>query len=151
MVCRLITFVLKISKGQFDLRADAPNRPRQKHKKNPVPKDWILVHLIMIAAYPFGLLVITFYHIHSIGRHKWAFGSDPRLYAVTAYAVHCLCGNGYPQRSPIIHIRKISISFLAMSLSWATCTLTSSYSYITATSRQTALVVFLEDCLGYQT
>ena len=60
----------------------------------------------MIAIYPFGLLVITFYHIHSIGRHKWAFGSDPRLYAVTAYTVHCLCGNGYPQRSPIIHISK---------------------------------------------
>nr|DAP37451.1 MAG TPA: hypothetical protein [Caudoviricetes sp.] len=29
--------------------------------------------------------------------------------------------------------------------------MTSSYSYITATSRQTALVVFLEDCAGYQT
>ena len=35
-----------------------------------------------------------------------------------------------------------------MSMSWATCTLTSSYSYITATSRQTALVVFLEFAAG---
>lgn len=33
-------------------------------------------------------------------------------------------------------------------MSWATCTLTSSYSYITATSRQTALVVFLEFARG---
>lgn len=60
----------------------------------------------MTAVYPFGLLAITFYHIHSIGRHKWAFGSDPRLYAVTTFAVLCLCRSGYPQRSPIIHISK---------------------------------------------
>lgn len=35
-----------------------------------------------------------------------------------------------------------------MSMSWATCTLTSSYSYIAITSRQTALVVFLEFAAG---
>ena len=68
----------------------------------------------MIAAYPFGLLVITFYHIHSIGRHKWAFGSDPRLYAVLvrqrslniAYAEVVIC-NVHPSFTKVKYFSNI--------------------------------------------